>query len=167
MNGKTRGRIIQKFLEFIIRKEHVEVKIGSVGFALLNGKVYMNHLEYRTRNIVVRVVQMTISVNWWRKDVTSSIKMCESQPESVSNCRLHVALVGLEVTLYHNCAAYHHLSELLKKQNEGKAKQKSADEGKTLQVLSSHCSVCRAHRPLCLLFDATFPTRLCSNQRWT
>lgn len=39
--------------------------LGGIGFALLSGKIYLNHVEYRTKNICVRVLQATVRVNWW------------------------------------------------------------------------------------------------------
>ena len=30
----------------------------GIGFALLSGKIYLNHIEYRTKNICIRVLQV-------------------------------------------------------------------------------------------------------------
>jgi len=45
------------------------LRISGVGFALLSGKIYLNHVEYRTKNIAIRVLQATVRINWWFTEV--------------------------------------------------------------------------------------------------
>ena len=46
---------------------------GSIGFAVLNGKIYINHLEYISKNLVVKALRVTVAFNWWFTKVRMTI----------------------------------------------------------------------------------------------
>jgi hypothetical protein len=38
---------------------------GSIGFALLAGRIILHRVEYRTRNMVLKILKCTINLNWY------------------------------------------------------------------------------------------------------
>ena len=56
------GGPLQKLLKWALGEDQ-QLKISGIGFALLSGKIYLNHVEYRTKNSCIRVLQVRRSDN--------------------------------------------------------------------------------------------------------
>lgn len=52
------GGPLQKLLKWALGEDQ-QLKISGIGFALLSGKIYLNHVEYRTKNSCIRVLQVS------------------------------------------------------------------------------------------------------------
>ena len=101
---------LNRFLHFYSPAD-TEISVGSIAFAFLSGKVYANHIRYRTANMSVLVLQVTVRWNWWYIDVREGDKRSEERLP----CRLSIECVGVEVVLHHNSATYDHLAALILK----------------------------------------------------
>ena len=113
--------LLNRFLHFYSPAD-TEISVGSIAFAFLSGKIYANHIRYRTVNMSALVLQVTVRWNWWYVEVREGDKrMDERLP-----CRLSIECVGVEVVLHHNSDTYDHLAALILKHPAVKDKAEAA-----------------------------------------
>ena len=115
LSSYVRAVLLMAFVWLLNRVMHfyspadTEVSVGSIAFAFLSGKVYANHVRYRTANMSVLVLQATVRWNWWYLDVREGDKRADERLP----CRLSLEFVGVEIVLHHNSATYDHLAALI------------------------------------------------------
>lgn len=117
-------RLVEYLLQWLLGGEQ-EVRIGSIAFALLSGKMFCNYVEYRTQNMCIRILQATVHFNWWVKHIrTSEMRVSPIGGSSTANpstvnatvqlpCRLSIELMGVEFIIHHNSYRYDHIGQLL------------------------------------------------------
>lgn len=84
------GGPLQKLLKWALGPDQ-QLKISGIGFALLSGKIYLNHIEYRTKNICVRVLQSTVRINWWFSQVRDQDTKHDGQDDGTHAQRVYNA----------------------------------------------------------------------------
>ena len=128
LSAYVRAWIIRAFTWFLNRFLHfyspvdTEISVGSIAFAFLSGKVYANHVRYRTANMSALVLQVTVRWNWWYIDVREG----EKRSDERLPCRLSIECVGVQIVLHHNSATYDHLASLILKHPSVKDKAEAA-----------------------------------------
>jgi hypothetical protein len=94
---------------FWITKSKDYIKIGSISFSILGGKVPFRDVVYITRNASLHIIDGYVAFNWWFL----------FRPKWEGSESIIVAhFSGLEYVVFNNQAAYEHLEELKKKRNE-------------------------------------------------
>jgi hypothetical protein len=91
--------------------DHYYIKIESINFALLGGRIVFSELVYSTQNTTIRIVDGTITFRWWVYATRQSL-----HDSATKLCRLHVHLSGVEYYLFNNVARYKRLREWLDRQ---------------------------------------------------
>jgi len=59
---------------------------GSVGIAILAGKITLGQVEYRTKNVCVIVMRTSIALCWWAKSVRHPKHSCLSPQQRMCVC---------------------------------------------------------------------------------
>ena len=113
--------VLNRLLHFYSPAD-TEISVGSIAFAFLSGKVYANHIRYRTANMSALVLQVTVRWNWWYIDVREG----EKRSDERLPCRLSIECVGVEIVLHHNSATYDHLAALILQHPSVKDKAEAA-----------------------------------------
>ena len=131
--------LLDRLLSLQLNSEQ-EIRIGSLAFAFLSGKVFLNNVRFRTKNYTVLVLQATIRFNCRHSRQTHRAALSPRLPAlppltlplpaSVSGwyvevregekrdderlpCRLSIELVGVEIVVHHNSSTYDHLAALV------------------------------------------------------
>jgi hypothetical protein len=94
---------------FWVTKSKDYIKIGSISFSILGGKVPFRDVVYITRNASLHIIDGYVAFNWWFL----------FRPKWEGSESIIVAhFSGLEYVIFNNQSAYEHLEELKKKRNE-------------------------------------------------
>jgi hypothetical protein len=91
--------------------DHYYIKIESINFALLGGRIVFSELVYSTQNTTIRIVDGTITFRWWVYATRQSL-----HDSATKLCRLHVHLSGVEYFLFNNVARYKRLRQWIDRQ---------------------------------------------------
>ena len=112
LNSSILGFIVTIILKIIfwIRKSKDYIKIGSLSFSLLGGKIPFRDVVYVTKNASLHIIDGYISFNWWY-----IFKPKWEGSESI----IVIHFSGFEYVLFNNQTAYEHVDDLRKKREEG------------------------------------------------
>ncbi|KAI0645908.1 hypothetical protein C8Q79DRAFT_910949 [Trametes meyenii] len=93
----------------------VWVKLGSIQFSVLGGRILIKDLRYHSSNQTFRIVKGQISWRYWlrrpaeEEDLSHARVIGEATPGKGSSplaCRVHISLQGLEWFIYNRTAAF-------------------------------------------------------------
>jgi len=84
------------------------IRVGSVNFAFLGGKIYFHDVTYISKNAKIEIVSASFSFKWWHKN----IRTLENKEFPV---RLLVHVVGMRVSIHANSSKYDLLQSLFDK----------------------------------------------------
>ncbi|PPQ63980.1 hypothetical protein CVT24_009409 [Panaeolus cyanescens] len=88
------------------------VKIGSIHFSLLAGRILLKDVRYHSSNQTLKIVKAQIQWRYWIRRPTSEEDLYTPKDEEAKfavglwNCRVHVSLQGLEWKIYNKTSAY-------------------------------------------------------------
>ncbi|KZV70698.1 hypothetical protein PENSPDRAFT_752360 [Peniophora sp. CONT] len=98
-------------------EDSIWVEIGSIHFSLIAGRVLFKDVKYHSSNQTIKIVKGQISWRYWIRSPTDEreFQMRTEGPgkQSIraSDCRIHLALDGLEWRMYNRTAAFDYIAQ--------------------------------------------------------
>ncbi|KAJ3410271.1 hypothetical protein HDV05_003977 [Chytridiales sp. JEL 0842] len=107
------------------RRYNVYIKLGSIQFAPLSGKIMFKYFEYRSANMTLTILRGHITFRYWLRRVRGggSGGTDEKHP-----CRIKIRLDGFEWFLYNRTAAYDYVTKVLDESDITHSEQTGAAE---------------------------------------
>ncbi|KAH7888759.1 hypothetical protein F5I97DRAFT_2055646 [Phlebopus sp. FC_14] len=93
------------------------IKIGSIHFAILAGRILVNDFAYHSSNQTVKIVKIQVAWRYWLRvpatedDLNNAHVGAEdfNRTDAFPPCRIKVSLQGFQWYLYNKTAAYEHI----------------------------------------------------------
>ncbi|KAI0829807.1 hypothetical protein BC628DRAFT_1477689 [Trametes gibbosa] len=106
--------VLVRFALWNQEESSIWIKLGSIHFSLLGGRILIKDLRYHSSNQTFRIVKGQISWRYWlrrpaeEEDLSHARVIGEDTPgeQSPLACRVHISLQGLEWFIYNRTAAF-------------------------------------------------------------
>ncbi|KAL4073990.1 hypothetical protein J3A83DRAFT_4507268, partial [Scleroderma citrinum] len=93
------------------------IRIGSIHFSLLAGRILLKDVAYHSSNQTINVVKAQITWRYWLRATATEDDLAQehvggedfNQPHTFPSCRIKVTVHGFEWFLYNKTAAYDHI----------------------------------------------------------